>query len=396
MKIMTKKELQDGMNSIPVDYEKKEIVWNRICERQLQKTDGFSMRQFWGENTISGKFFLWKTWAPVVAVLLICVILIPGIVYADEIANYFRGHLSQNPDLASDVNQSVFQDGDKHVSMEVSELLSDGYLTCMTVKYTALDQKGKEWLFGEIFQDVPEMYREPMHSFNLDDVLSIVPIEEESENEIWASATVGTEEIEQEQTKTSRTFSLEYNMDNIGSKRYLLTYPLFGKSKKKALTVKNLLETYTYALDGECSNANYTPKYLRLSKIKFVVYGENHGVYQTYHQNHENVTETISDEEIDSAVLHFKNRSPLDLIENEPQYFSMGAIDPDDSNCHMDLTVLSGGFYDPAEWIPYEDTENWYDRDDLEERIDHRLAIDPEDVQKIEINEDVYMLNRVE
>lgn len=69
----------------------------------------------------------------------------------------------------------------------------------------------------------------------------------------------------------------------------------------------------------------------------------SHGVYRRT----ESVTETISDEEINSATLYFKNHSPLDLIENEPQYFSMGAIDP-------------------------------------------------EDVQKIEINGDVYMLNQVE
>lgn len=297
---------------------RKKKVWNRTCERQLQETDEFSRRQFFGGNKISGKFSLWKTWAPVVAALLICVILMPGIVYADEIVNYFRGHLSQSPDLASNVNQSVFQDGDKHVSMEVSDLLSDGYATCMTVKYTAHDKEGREWLFGDIFQDVSTMYQEPMHSFNLDDVLSIMPIEEESENVAWACATVGTKEIEQEQTKTSRTFSLEYNLDDEGSKRLLLIYPLFEQSKKKALTVKNLLETYTYALDGECGNANYTPKYLRLSKIKFVVYGENHRVYRTYNQNEGIVTETTSDEEIDSAVLYFKNRSPLDLIENGP------------------------------------------------------------------------------
>lgn len=394
---MTKKEFRDGMNSIPVDYEKKKKVWNRICERQLQETDGFSRRQFWGGNKISGKFSLWKTWVPVVAALLICVILIPGIVYADEIVNYFRGHLSQSPELASNVNQSVFQDGDNHVSMEVSELLSDGYATCMTVKYTSHDQEGRELLFGETFQDVPPMYREPMHNFNLNDVLRIVPIEEESENKIWTSADFGTQEIEKEQTKTSRTFSLEYNMSNISSKRYLLTYPLFGKSKKKALMVKNLLKTYTYALDGEYSNANYTPKYLRISKIKFMVYGENHGIYQRTGSD----TKMISEEEIDSATLYFKNRSPLDLIDNAVNYFYMGDIAPEDFNCNMDLLVLSGEFYDPAEWIPYEDAENWYDEDnygknDFEKRIDHRLAIDPEGVQKIEINGGLFTLNRVD
>nr|MDE6567205.1 DUF4179 domain-containing protein [Lachnospiraceae bacterium] len=372
-------------------------VWNRICERQLQETNGFSRRPFLGGNKISGKLSIWKTWAPVVAALLICVILIPGIVYADEIVNYFRGHLSQSPELASNVNQSVFQDGDNHVSMEVSELLSDGYATCMTVKYTAHDQEGREWLFGETFQDVPPMYRELMHNFNLENVLHIVPIEEDSENKIWTSADFGTQEIEKEQTKTSRTFSLEYNMSNISSKRYLLTYPLFGKSKKKALTVKNLLETYTYALDGEYSNANYTPKYLRISKIKFMVYGENHGVYQRTGSD----TKLISEEEIDSATLYFKNRSPLDLIENAVNYFYMGDIVPEDFNCNMDLLVLSGGFYDPAEWIPYEGAENWYDEDNygknsFEKRIDHRLAIDPEDVQKIEINGGLFTLNRVD
>lgn len=124
---------------------------------------------------------------------------------------------------------------------------------------------------------------------------------------------------------------------------------LESKSKKKTLTIKKPLKTYTYALNGTCRNTNYTPKYLRLSKIKYIVYGENHGVYQ-------------------------KSRS----------------------NYHMDLSVLSGEFYDQAEWIPFKDTENWYDDDTLQERINHRLAIDPENVQKIEINGDVFTLDRVD
>ena len=53
-------------------------------------------------------------------------------------------------------------------------------------------------------------------------------------------------------------------------------------------------------------------------------------------------------------------------------------------------------FYDQAEWIPFKDTENWYDDDTLQERINHRLAIDPENVQKIEINGDVFTLDRVD
>lgn len=392
MKIMTKKEFQNGMNSIPVNYETKEEVWSRLCEKQLQEANGFSVRKIMKKNKNGGKFSLWKTWSPVVAVLMLCVILIPGIVYADEIVNYFQGHLSQSPELASHVNQGVFQDGDEHVSMEVCELLSDGYAACMTVKYTAHDKKGREWLFGDTFQDVPPMYREEMHSFNLEDVLYIFPSEEERENEIWASVSYDTQEIEQEQTKTSRVFSLEYNLDDKGSNRLLMTYPLYGKSRKKTLTVKNPLKTYTYALTGACRSTNYTPKYLRLSKIKYVVYGENHGVYQKSGPNYI----MASDEDIDSATLYFDNDSTLDLIGNGPGYSFMGAIDPDPSNHYMDLSVLSGEFYVQDEWISYEDTENWYDREDLEERIDHRLAIDPENVQKLEINGDVYMLDRVD
>lgn len=390
MKSMTKKEFQDGMNSILVDYESKEKVWSQLCEKQLQGERGFSLRKVFAGNKIGGKFSLWKAWTPVVVALLICVILVPGIVYADEIVNYFRGHLSQSPDLASNVNQGVFQDGNKHVSMEVCELLSDGYAACMTVKYTAFDKKGKEWLFGEIFQDVPPQYREEMHSFNLENVLHILP--EKNENGTWASASYSTREIEQEQTKTSRVFSLEYNLDDEGSNRIRMTYPFYGKSKKKTLTVKNPLKTYTYALAGTGRTSNYTPKYLRLSKIKYIVFGENHGVYQ---KNGSNYT-MLSDEEIDSAKLYLKNNSALDLIENAPGYSFMGAIDPDLSNYYMDLSVLSGEFYDQAEWIPYEDTENWYGDDTLQERIDHRMTVDPEDVQKIEINGDVFTLDRVD
>lgn len=390
MRIMTKKEFQDGMNSIPVDGEKKERLWRRLCEKRLQRTDDFSRRLYFRVNQGRGKSSLWKKWVPVVAALLICVILIPGIVYADEIVNYFRGNLSQSPDLASNVNQNVFWDEDEHVSMEVCELLSDGYAACMTVKYTALDKKGKEWLFGETFQDVPSQFREEMHSFNIGDVLNIMP--EKRDKEPWAVAMLDTEEIEQEQTKTSRVFSLEYNLDDDGGNRICMTYPLYGKSRKKTLTVKNPLKTYTYALTGTARNANYTPKYLRLSKIKYVVYGKNHGVYQKSGSNYT----TLCDEDIDSAKLYFKNDSTLDLIENAPSYSSMGAIDPNPSNYHMDLSVLSGGFYDQAEWISYEDTENWYDDDTLEERIDHRLAIAPEDVQKIEMNGDVFTLDRVD
>lgn len=390
MRIMTKKEFRDGMDSIQVDGEKKEMLWSWLCEKQLQRTDDFSKGLHFRRNQGRDKFPLCKKWITVTAALLICVVFIPGAVYADEIVNYFRGHLSKSPELESNVSKGVFQDEDEHVSMEVCELLSDGYGACMTVKYTALDKKGQEWLFGEIFQDVPPQFREKMHSFNLEDVLHIMP--EENKNEPWAVATYTTEEIKGEQTKTSRVFSLGYNLDDEGDNRICMTYPLYGNSKKKTLTVKKTLKIYTYALAGTCRNANYTPKYLRLSKIKYVVYGKNHGVYQKSGSNYR----MVCDECIDSAKLYLKNGSMLDLKENAPGYSSMGAINPNSSNCHMDLSVLSGEFYDKAEWISYEDTGNWYDCGTLEERVDHRLAINPEDVKKIEINGDVFMLDRVD
>lgn len=402
MKIMTKREFQDGMNSILADYETKEKVWNQLCEKQIQEKmlnqlcekqmqekTGLSRRQLFHKN--DSPFSLRKNLSLVATALLICAILIPGIVYADEIVNYFRGHLSQSPDLKSNVSQNVFEDGDEHVSMEVCELLSDGYATCMTVKYTALDEKGRQWLFGETLQDAPPMYRK--NHLPLWNTLGIVPIEEESENEIPWSGSNGTEEIEQEQTKNSRVFSLSYTLEDDSSKRCLLTYPLYEAHRSKALTFENLLKTYTYALDGECSNENYTPKYLRISKIRFVVYGENHGVYYSTGP----ITEMISEEEIDSAALYFKNRSPLDLVENRSIESWMGAIlEPGNSTCNMDLRVMFGAFYDKEEWVPFEDTENWYDNDDLEKRIDHRLAVDPEDVQKLEINGDFFTLKRTD
>lgn len=388
---MTKKEFQDGIDTIQVDSETRENLWSRLCEKQWQDGDGLGKKSYFPVDQGRGGISFWKTWTPVAAVLLLCVILIPGIVYADEIVNYFRGHLSQDPDLASDVNQGVFQDGDEHVSMEVCEWLSDGYASCMTVKYTALDKTGREWLFGETLKDAPPDYRAD-HCL-LTDMLGMVPIGEDGE-EIFTGGYYDTSEIEEERTKTSRVFFLEYTTDDIGSSRCRLTYPLSSKSRQKKLTAKNLLKTYTYALDGECSSANYTPRYLRISKIRYVVYGENHGIYRRFQGNG---FETISDEDIDSATLYFNNRASLALLENASFYGYLGAVsEPGKSTCNMDLRVLYGGFYDPVEWIPFEDTENWYDVDGLEKRIEHRLAIDPEDVQKLEINGDMYTLNRAD
>lgn len=387
---MTKKEFQDGIDSIQVDGETREKLWSQLCEKQLQRGDDLGKKFYFPANQGRRRASLWKTWTPVAAVLLICVILIPGIVYADEIVNYFRGHLSQDPDLASDVNQSVFQDGDEHVSMEVCEWLSDGYASCMTVKYTALDKMGREWLFGETLKDASPDYR--ADQCLLTGELEMVPIGEDGE-ETLTSAFYGTKEIEEERTKTSRVFFLDYTANAVGSNRCRLTYPLFEKSSQKELTAKNLLKTYTYALDGECSSANYIPRYLRISKIGYVVYGENHGIYRRY----EFGFESTSDEDIDSATLYFNNRAPLALLENAPAYGFLGAVtEPGESTCNMDLCVLYGEFDDPAEWIPFEDSKDSYDGDGLEIRIDHRLAIDPEDVQKLEINGDMYTLSRVD
>lgn len=399
---MTKKEFQDGMDTIQVDGEIKEQLWDRLCEQQLQRTERISGKAYisgnQGEELYRQKSFLRGAWTPVAAALLLCVILIPGIVYADEIVNYFQGHLSRNPKLASNVEQNVFQDGDEHVSMEVCELLSDGYAACMTVKYTALDKEGREWLFSDIFQDVPPMYRESLHSFNLDDVLCIAPIGKESKDDILQNGYYKTKEIEEERTKKSRMFSLEYGSNDTGSNHLLLRYPLIGASREKALTAKNILKTYIYALDGdgECNRVHFTPQYLRISAISYAVYGEEKGLYQNYDQDHMFVTERTSNEDVTSAILHFKNRSSFDLLENDPNSSGMGFVSASDATCNMDFCLLRGSFYDQPAWIPFEDRENWYGRGDLEERIDHRLAIDPEDVQKLEINGDMYTLNRVD
>jgi len=44
------------------------------------------------------------------------------------------------------IETGIFVKADEHVQVSVEELLTDGMIARMTVKYTALDKKGQKWL----------------------------------------------------------------------------------------------------------------------------------------------------------------------------------------------------------------------------------------------------------
>lgn len=132
-----KPEYQKMQESLLPDQEKREEMWEKIVAES-----GKGGKQRRGVSVKTGLI------GSVVAALLICALFLPQTGLADHIREVIQSSFVKgNDNLTGEVQNDLYSDQDEHVKMQISEMISDGACVYLGIRYRALDQEGRDFLF---------------------------------------------------------------------------------------------------------------------------------------------------------------------------------------------------------------------------------------------------------
>ena len=333
---MRKEEYVNVIEQITPKEEVKKEVWNRVCQSTEQE-----------KKTVT-----FKKWGLVAAVLaLVCV---AGVSAPAAIAEIRSLILRENPSygpLADSVETAIFLKEDEHIRVTVEEMLSDGIVVEMTVKYTALDRSGKKWLEKMDAGIARGEYKLNIKPHMINTI------------EYGVNYSYGAMELEEQATETERVFLLGFQASGrtYTDHQGVFTFPMTETTESVILDVSGNVEIRTFALVGtEEASEYYTPTYIELSPMSFVIYARNHGVFERS-QNGDYYEEKwlLPDEEIDSLeensyfVMRDGSRMPL------PQGAAHNTTHAKADNLYSDVMLYSECFYsEPKEYRPSPEVMN--------------------------------------
>lgn len=204
----------------------------------------------------------------VAAVAMIAVLVFSTTVFADEVKDFFQGFLKNQNTAQGYVEENIFTASDDHVKVEVLELLSDEVTVQMTVKYEALDEEGEEWLNTTGNIDV--------------DTLTIKPDFQGNTVKYGTNYGYSCTELKDSRTSTTRYYYIECQNDRWSETIHQgeFTYSLSDGRHMTLLDTSCNVPVYEYqmqAVNDEELSPYYKPTRIRLSRLSYVIYGEQQG-----------------------------------------------------------------------------------------------------------------------
>ncbi len=279
----------------------------------------------------------WKGLAAAIAV--VCVVGVSVPVIAAGIRSLIINRTPSYAPLTSSIETSVYTQSDEHVKMSVEEMLSDGKVVNMTVKYTALDDAGKQWL-KDLAVDNDSLYLKP----------AMFEIPGHRTNFSW-----GTEELTDYASEDERVFMVELSADSrdYSDAKGVLSFPMTESPEEVMLDISGNVEIRSFMLESnEKASDYYTPTYIEISPMTFVIYAENHGVYERIisGENGEYTSETwlLPDKELDSL----EKNSYFILKDGSKEYLYAGAhsaTEAKEENHYSDVMLYSSNFIDSSD-----------------------------------------------
>jgi len=282
--------------------------------------------------------FRWSMVAAALAIICIGTLSVPAV--ASEIRSFILHRTPSYSQITDAIDNAVYSQSDEHILVTVDELLSDGIVVNMTVRYSALDKDGKEWLATF----APHQNSGPNH-------LSVQPYMPNT-IEYGTNYSYGMQELTEQATETERLFLLEFvasSRDYCGDTA-VFTFPMIDGQQKTQLDVTGNLTIRSYTLHAEeAASEYYTPTYIEISPMSFVIYAKNHGVFERA-EDGEAYWEKwlLPDEEYDSLeknsyfILKDGSRQAID-------YGWCNATHANEDNMYSDVILYSNQFMDYTE-----------------------------------------------
>lgn len=327
---MKEREYLETIDSITPSGKVKEEMREQIFGQEIQEKTN--------KKSNGRKVSYWKVAAASLALLCVAGVSVPAI--ASEIQSHI---LSQNPSytpLNEAIETAVYTQSDGHIQVTAEELLTDGIVAYMTVRYTALDETGEQWLA----------------SLDVDNsTISLQPYMPNT-REYGTNYSYGTTEIEENESENERAFMLfvEASGRDYCDGKGVFRFPLTQGYEEVELDISGNVEIRSFKLSAtQKASEYYTPTYLVISPISFVVYAENHGVYERKAEgDYTSETWLLPDEEIDSL----EDNTYFVMKDGSKEMLGAGAHNatyPKEANAYSDVMLYSGAFEEYSQgYIP--------------------------------------------
>ena len=319
---MTEKELINAFEEINAD----EAVKSEICEKLLSRCKKAKLIR--------------KPIPIMITAAALSVVLCATPVVAEGIRSLLVVKYPDTAIIQENIQKSVYESSDGHIKMTVDELLSDEMTVLMTVSYEALDENGREWLESHNFNaDIDNIYRithSDMYGFG------IVPDMDGNTIIHGVNFSYGTEELIDYRTENKRCFLLYYEASSrdYDSAEGKFVYPMTNGAETFFIDTKGNVQVETIALESEeVPSAYFTPTHIELSKLSFVIYAMQHGVYETTDEPGNYGGKWLLTVEEYNKISCFLIMSDGEKIRLEG---GMNAVYPDEKNNYSDLVLLSG------------------------------------------------------
>ncbi len=286
---------------------------------------------------------------PVAAAVALTLSVAGGAAIYNGVNHLRSSEIAQSPEVAESIRTEVFSDSTEHIKMTVEEYVSDGISAYATVKYEALDERGKNWLTGSKF---------------IHEDLCLVPCSIEYGSDFGGvSHSFGNFEIEEMRTETERYFYVELicSADDYDGGIALKYTMGIGGGLFETPMEKCTVETKVFTLSSnEQASEYFTPTHLKISDLSYVIYGMQNGIYESWRSENGNGVKSILPEEDKYAL--YDNLTIKAVTENGEKIdlekgWSFGSQDPAEGNFYTDLKICSSNYtrvdYEQNKWINY-------------------------------------------
>lgn len=227
-------------------------------------------------------------------------------VFADELKSVFYKFFNDDSAISEEIIENIFEDSDGHVDFSVSRIVSDKINTYAIVKYTALDETGKDWLSNRFASFDIIGKAEDM----LNRGLFIKP-DDSTDAHVSYMFGITDEEITDTTEENSRVFKISCTSADVvlNSDCVKIEYVMTsGEMRWTLLDVSESIVLTDIKLDSSyAADKPYIPTGVKLSPLGLMIYGENNGLYETSEDG--NSMWSTSDERLDSVKIIRKDGS---------------------------------------------------------------------------------------
>ncbi len=318
------KKIVEIMNHIhPTEAQKNEMLENILSEKKEKHK--FKIRY------------------GVVAVAF-CV-LMSSVVFADEIKQTFYGLLNDDNIVENQILSDVYSDTDGHIRMSVKEVLSDKITSDAILEYTALDEKGQDWLDDYLI----------IHQLNTPKLMGCLKDDNCALYGVNYGCTV--DEIKDYSSENVRVFKVSCTTsgENFGTDSMLLKYYLPDKWENQfEINVTESVQLTDIKIDnGNAPNKYYKPTGIKISPMSIMIYGKNCGYYESGQNEYGSYyTKIVNDEDIDSLYLVMKDGTKKDLLTSDTEGdcnggFMLSTVQNPDVD--YDLSIYATSFKKPMD-----------------------------------------------